>query len=127
MSANTWKLLGHYSSEARVSIAVSAIAVIFAAETFLNPGGSYEPFMSYLAFASAGVATWRAYKTKALLGFLALPLSLVWLNPLLGGDWFDTISVIHFACHAAFAMLFALYAYTFMRMPNQSKPDASNG
>lgn len=126
MSANTWKLLGHYSSEARVSIAVSAIAVIFAAETFLNPGGNYEAFMSYLAFASSGVAAWRAYKTKALVGFLALPLSLVWLNPLLGGNWFDSISVIHFAAHAAFAMLFALYAYTFMRMPKPSKQGSGN-
>lgn len=111
-----WKPLGNYSKDARVSIAVSAIAVIFAAEVFLNPAGSYESFMSVLAFAAAGVAGFRAFKTKSYLGFLALPLSLLWLNPLLGGDWFDTIWQIHFAAHTAYAMLFALYAYTFMRM-----------
>lgn len=117
-----WKPLGNYAKEARVSIAVAAIAVIFAAETFLNPVGNYEPFMSALAFASAGVAGFRAFKTKAYLGFLAIPLSLLWLNPLLGGDWFDSISQVHFLAHAAFAMLFAIYAYTFMRMA-VSKPN----
>jgi hypothetical protein len=50
-----------------------------------------------------------------------VPLSLVWLNPLLGGDWFDSVSQVHFLAHSAFAMLFAIYAYTFMRM-NVSKP-----
>lgn len=127
MSATTWKLFGNYSSEARVSFAVSAVAVIFAAETFLNPAGAYEQFMSYLAFATALVAAWRAYKTKAIIGFLALPLSLIWLNPLLGGDWFDTISTAHFAAHSAYAMLFALYAYTFMRMAAKPKPGDANG
>lgn len=121
MSKLTWKLFGNYSSEARVSFAVSAIAIIFAAETFLNPAGAYEQFMSYLAFATALVAAWRAYKTKAIIGFLALPLALVWLNPILGGDWFDSISVVHFAAHSAYAMLFALYAYTFMRMAAKPK------
>lgn len=124
MSQNlSWKPFGNYSKDARVSIAVSAIAVIFAAETFINPASAYEPFMSVLAFAAAGVAGYRAYKTKAYLGFLAIPLSLVWLNPLLGGTWFDTVSQIHFAAHSAFAMLFALYAYTFMRMA-VTKPNA---
>ena len=118
----TWKPLGNYSKEARVSIAVAAIAVIFAAETFLNPAGRYEPFMSVLAFAAAAVAGFRAYRTKAYLGFLAIPLSLVWLNPLLGGDWFDSISQVHFMAHSAYAMLFAIYAYTFMRMA-VSKPN----
>jgi hypothetical protein len=118
-----WKPFGNYSKDARVSIAVSAIAVIFAAETFINPASAYEPFMSALAFAAAGVAGYRAFKTKAYLGFLALPLSLVWLNPLLGGEWFDTVSVIHFAAHSAYAMLFGLYAYTFMRMA-VTKPSA---
>ena len=116
-----WKPLGNYAKDARVSIAVAAIAVIFALETFLNPAGAYEPFMSALAFAAAAVAAYRAFKTKAYLGFLAVPLSLVWLNPLLGGDWFDSVSQVHFLAHSAFAMLFAIYAYTFMRM-NVSKP-----
>jgi hypothetical protein len=77
--------------------------------------------MSALAFAAAAVAAYRAFKTKAYLGFLAVPLSLVWLNPLLGGDWFDSVSQVHFLAHSAFAMLFAIYAYTFMRM-SVSKP-----
>ena len=111
-----WKPFGNYSKDARVSIAVLAITIIFTAEVFLNPAGAYESFMSVLAFAAAGVAGFRAFKTKAYLGFLALPLSLLWLNPLLGGDWFDTSWQIHFAAHAAYAMLFAFYAYTFMRM-----------
>ncbi|MEN9342701.1 MAG: hypothetical protein RIR24_288 [Actinomycetota bacterium] len=117
-----WKPLGNYDKNSRVSIAVAAIAVIFALETFLNPAGNYEPFMSFLAFAAGGVAAYRAFKTKAYLGFLALPLALVWLNPLLGGNWFDSVSQVHFAAHSAFAMLFAIYAYTFMRM-NVSKPN----
>jgi hypothetical protein len=118
-----WKPFGNYSKDARVSIAVLAITIIFTAEVLLNPAGVYESFMSVLAFAAAGVAGFRAFKTKAYLGFLALPLSLLWLNPLLGGDWFDTIWQIHFAAHATYSMLFALYAYTFMRMA-MTKPNS---
>lgn len=117
----TWKPFGNYSKQARVSIAVSAIVVVFAAEMLLNPAGNYEPFMSVLAFASAGVAGYRALRTKAYLGFLAIPLSLVWLNPLLGGDWFDSLPQVHLLAHTAYAVLFGVYAFTFMRMA-ESKP-----
>jgi hypothetical protein len=117
----SWKPFGNYSKQARVSIAVSAIVVVFVAELVLNPAGNYEPFMSVLAFASAGVAGIKALKTKAYLGFLAIPLSLVWLNPILGGDWFDSMPQLHLLAHAAFATLFGVYAFTFMRM-SESKP-----
>ncbi len=119
----TWKLFGTYLKVGRVSVLASSIAVIFAAQTFVNPNGRYEVFMSLLAFATALWAGYQAYKTKAILGFVGIPLSLIWLNPLLGGEWFSTVSVTFFFAHAAYAMVFALYAYTFMRL-NVKKPES---
>ena len=118
-----WKLVGTYRKDGRISVLVSSIAVIFAAQTFVNPNGNYEAFMCWLAFATAGWAAWQAYKTKAILGFVGIPVALVWLNPLLGGDWFSTVSVTFFFAHAAYAMLFAGFAYTFMRM-NVKQPES---
>lgn len=119
----TWKLFGTYLKDGRVSVLASSIAVIFAAQTFVNPNGHYEVFMSVLAFVTAAWAGYQAYKTKAILGFLGIPVALIWVNPLVNGGWFDTVSVTFFFAHAAYAMLFALYAYTFLRL-NVKKPES---
>lgn len=116
------KFFGHYRKDGRISVLASAISVLFAAQTFVNPNGKYELFMCFLAFATALWAAWQSYKTKALFGYLGLPVALIWLNPLLGGDWFNTVSVAFFFAHAAYAMLFAGFAYTFMRM-NVKQPE----
>jgi hypothetical protein len=42
-----------------------------------------------------------------------LPVALLWLNPILGGDWFESINPIMFLAHASMALLFALVAYTY--------------
>lgn len=118
-----WSLFGTYRKDGRISVLVSAIAVIFAAQTFINPNGVYEDFMIWLAFATAAWVGYRAYKTKAIFGFAAFPVALTWLNPLLGGDWFDTVSVQFFFAHSVYAMLFAVYAYTFMRL-NVQQPES---
>lgn len=111
-----WKMFGTYRKDGRISVLASSIAVLFAAQTFVNPNGHYEVFMCWLAFATAGWATWQAYKSKAIAGFIGLPIALIWLNPMLGGDWFNTVSVTFFFAHAVYAMVFAFFAYTFMRM-----------
>lgn len=118
-----WSLFGTYRKDGRISVLVSSIAVIFAAQTFINPNGAYEAFMCWLAFATGAWATYRAYQTKAIFGFLAIPVALIWLNPVLGGDWFNTVSVPFFFAHAVYAMLFAGFAYTFMRM-NVKQPES---
>ena len=120
--STTWKFFGNYRKDGRISFLTSAIAVLFAAQTFVNPQGKYEDFMIWLAFGSAAWVAYQAYKTKAIFGFSALPVALIWLNPVLGGDWFNSVSVVFFFAHAAFAMLFAGFAYTFMRL-NVKQPE----
>jgi hypothetical protein len=39
--------------------------------------------------------------------------SLIWVNPLLGGDWFSQLGPTIFLSHAALAMLFAVSGYTY--------------
>ena len=118
----TFKFFGNYRKDGRISVLASSIAVLFAAQTFVNPNGVYESFMCWLAFATAIWAAWQAYKTKAIFGFLGLPVAAIWLNPMLGGDWFNTVSVTFFFAHAVYAMLFAGFAYTFMRL-NVKQPE----
>jgi hypothetical protein len=120
--SKTWKIFGNYLKDGRISVLASAIAVLFAAQTFINPQGKYEDFMIVLAMASAAWAVVQAIKTKAIFGFIAVPLALVWLNPALGGDWFNSVSIIFFFAHAVYAMVFAVFAYTFMRL-NAKQPE----
>ncbi|MEY3889312.1 MAG: hypothetical protein RI931_434, partial [Actinomycetota bacterium] len=44
----------------------------------------------------------------------AIPVSLLWLNPLLGGSWLDEVGIEFLLIHSALALLYALYAYTFL-------------
>jgi hypothetical protein len=69
--------------------------------------------MSFLAIGASVWAMVMGIQAKAYFAFLFLPVSLIWLNPLLGGDWFDVVGTTLFLSHSALAMLFAVSGYTF--------------
>jgi hypothetical protein len=70
--------------------------------------------MCVLAWLSAAWLTWFAVKKMALIGLLTIPVSLLWLNPVLGCVWFADFGVEYLLAHAALALLWAACAYTFM-------------
>ena len=110
----SWTLFGSKLEKPRPNLTMSAVAVLFAAQTFVPGEGAYPIYMCVLAWASAAWITWFGIKKKALLALLALPISLLWLNPILGGTWFDAVGIEYLLTHAALALVWAGCAYTFL-------------
>jgi hypothetical protein len=120
MEIGGWTLTGPKLKQARPSWVALVIAFFLAAETFLEVATVYPPYMSVLAIAGSVWAGWLGLRRRAALA-LVLPLvSLAWLNPLLGGDWFTQTSFELFTSHALLAMLFAIGAYTFLASERQA-------
>lgn len=114
MNVGGWTLTGPKLSQPRPSWVALVIAFFLAAETFLEVATVYPPYMSVAAIGGSIWAAWMGVRRRALLA-LALPLvSLAWLNPWLGGDWFTQNSFELYASHAALALLFAVAGYTFL-------------
>jgi hypothetical protein len=70
----------------------------------------------YMSFLAIGASVWAivtGIQAKAYVSFLFVPVSLIWLNPLLGGDWFSVVGPTLFFSHSVLAMLFAVSGYTF--------------
>jgi len=88
-----WSWFGQYDKSARPSGISLALAVVFAGETFLDVKTSYPLYMSILALAVGAFAVFTGFRSKAALGLVLGLISLAWLNPLLGGDWFNSLSV----------------------------------
>jgi hypothetical protein len=110
----SWTLFGPKLSKPRPSLTVAAVAILFAAQTFTATDEVYPVYMCVLAWLSAAWITWFAVKKSALIGLLTVPVSLFWLNPILGGAWFSSFGVEYLLTHAALALLWAACAYTFM-------------
>lgn len=112
--AKSWTLFGPGLEKPRPNLTVAAVAIVFAAQTFVPGEGAYPTYMCFLAWISAAVITWFAYKKRAILGLLTLPVSLLWLNPILGGNWFDVVGLEYLLTHSALALVWAGCAYTFL-------------
>lgn len=110
----SWTLFGSKLEKPRPNLTMSAVAVLFAAQTFVPGEGAYPIYMCILAWASAAWITWFGFKKKALLALLALPISLLWLNPIFGGNWFAAVGIEYLLTHAALALVWAGCAYTFL-------------
>lgn len=109
-----WTLLGTYSKEIKPNLMGQVFAVLVAAQTFSNPADKYPWLMALLIIAGAFYVGWLAFGTRSILG-MAIPVaSLLWVNPLLGGDWFYNVPLFFFS-QAALAMLFGTASYTFLR------------
>lgn len=109
-----WTLFGAKLEKPRPSLTVAAVAILFAAQTFTPAEEQYPLYMCILAWLSAGWITWFAIKKSALIGLLTIPVSLLWLNPVLGGTWFSAVGIEYLLTHAVLALLWAGCAYTFM-------------
>ena len=115
MDAKTsWTLFGAKLEKPRPSLTVVAVAILFAAQTFTATEEQYPIYMCILAWLSAGWLTWFAVKKLALIGLLTIPISLLWLNPILGGEWFSDFGLEYLLAHSALALVWAACAYTFM-------------
>jgi hypothetical protein len=77
--------------------------------------------MSLAVLAGGLYASYAGFRAKALFSLAVLPVSLIWLNPLLGGEWFSTLNPTMFVSHSAMALLFGLVAYTFTAREKRPK------
>ena len=108
-----WSLLGKRPAKPRPNVIALVVAFLLGFETFVAVTDGYPMYMSFLAIGASVWAMVMGIQAKAYVAFLFLPVSLIWLNPLLGGDWFSVVGTTLFLSHSALAMLFAVSGYTF--------------
>ena len=108
-----WSLLGKRPTKPRPNIIALVVAFLLGFETFVAVTDGYPSYMAFLAIGASVWAMVMGIQAKAFIAFLFLPVSLIWLNPLLGGDWFSVVGTTLFLSPSALAMLFAVSGYTF--------------
>ncbi|MDG2496667.1 MAG: hypothetical protein P8M68_00590 [Aquiluna sp.] len=113
MEKSNWSLFGQRPKNPAPSWVAVVLAFFLASQTFIQVGDSYPLYMTGFAIGGSLWMIWLAFKAKALFGGLFIPIALLWLNPLVGGDPFTSFTVLMFLAHAALAILFAVAAYTF--------------
>lgn len=111
---SNWSTVGPRPIQPRPSWTMAGLAVVFAITVMMDAPSSYPTYMSLLAFAGAGYACVQGVKARAGIAFVIPVVSLAWLNPLLGGDWFTRDGLEFFFAHTAFSLLLATAAYTYM-------------
>lgn len=121
MESKNWTILGQRPVPPAPSWTYVVLAFLLAAETFLELEASYPLYMSLAVILAGAFATVSAFKYKSIFGLAVFPVSLIWLNPILGGDWFLSINPIMFLSHAAMALLFALVSYTYLARERKPK------
>ena len=113
MAANGWTLLGPTRARPRGSMLGIALALLIAPPNFERVPNRYPGYLVVFAIAGAAWFTYLAIRERALVGLLLLPVSLVWLNPFFGADWFVQQGWPFFVPHAVLSLLFATAAYTY--------------
>lgn len=109
----SWSLLGQRPSKPRPNIIALVVAFLLGFETFVAVTDGYPGYMSFLALGASAWALVMGIRAKSLISLLFLPVALIWVNPLLGGDWFAEVGTTLFFAHSALAMLFAVSGYTY--------------
>lgn len=112
-AVTTWTAFGARLQRPRPSTPGIVLALFFALPVMTDVAPQYPAYMIALAILAAGYFTWLGVRARALVSLLLIPVALLWLNPLLGADWFTTQGAAFFLPHAALAMLFGIAAYTF--------------
>ncbi len=115
--ANTplrWSLWGPVRRPAKPLWALLAVSLIVAAETFFDFSTGYPFYMSVIVIGVSAWLAFQAWRVRALIGLLAIPLSVPWLVQLVGGSWLDTSDALFYVAHSLFAIFVAVAAYTFM-------------
>lgn len=115
MEAKTsWSLLGQRPLKPRPNVVALVIAFLLGFETFVAVTDVYPTYMSVLAIGASSWALFLGVRSKAIFSLAFLPVSMIWLNPLLGGDWLNELGATLFLSHSALAMLFAVAGYTYL-------------
>lgn len=120
-TAMQWTLLGKRPVPPSPSWLYVVLAFLLAIETFLVAQEVYPIYMAVAVIAAGAWASYTAIAAKSIFGLSVLPVSLLWLNPLLGGDWFTSLNATMFLSHSAMAMMFALVAYTHLARERRPK------
>lgn len=115
-----WSAFGAYDKANKPNLMSQIFAVLVAAQTFSNPGDKYPWLMCVLVILGAGWIGFNAYKAKSVIGLVLPAASLIWLNPLFGGNLLNSVAWFFFA-QAALALLFGIAGYTFMRGTESAK------
>ncbi len=121
MKPTGWTIFGPKLSKPAPHLVPLVLAFFFAAETFLEISDIYPIYMSMFAIGGAAWAVQRGVQAKAYFAFVPLLISLLWLNPLAGGDLFNEMSAVFFIAHAALAMAFGVSGYTFWASERKQK------
>lgn len=108
-----WTLVGPRRQRPRANMVGAVLAVMFALPAMTSVPAKYPAYMIPLAVLAASWFTYLGIRARALVSFLLLPVSLIWLNPLFGADWFTHEGPAFFLAHAALALLFGTAAYTY--------------
>ena len=112
--APRWRVWGPPLTTPKPLWALLTVSIIVAAETFIEGTGDYPLYMSVLILAVALWLAWSAWKARALVGLLAIPLAAPWFYQTIGGEWLSTQGVIFYLAHSLFAVFVAVAAYSFM-------------
>ena len=109
-----WTFSGPRLVQPRPSWTAAVLAFLFAWQVMMDVPPKYPMYMVLFAFLGAGYCVYAGAKARAWVSWLFVPVALLWLNPLLGLDWFNREGLPFFLPHAALAMLFAIAAYTYL-------------
>jgi hypothetical protein len=120
-TAMRWSLLGKRPVPPSPSWLYVVLAFLLAVETFLVAPDVYPLYMAVAVIAAGAWASYTAIAAKSLFGLTVLPVALLWLNPIFGGDWFTSLNAMMFLSHSAMAMMFALVAYTHLARERRPK------
>ena len=110
----TWTFAGPRLLQPRPSWTAAVLAFIFAWQVMTDVPSQYPLYMVFLAFAGAVYCVRAGVQARAWVSWLFVPVTLLWLNPLIGLTWFNQQSVFFFLSHSTLAMLFGIAAYTYM-------------
>lgn len=113
MDKAKWSILGQRPKSPTPSWAAVILAFFFASQTFIQSGDGYPLYMILFALFGSAWMLWLGIKARSMFSFLFLPVALLWLNPLLGGDPFTSFTVLMFAAHSFLAMIFGVAGYTY--------------
>lgn len=108
-----WTFAGPRLLQPRPSWTAAVLAFLFAWQVMVEVPPQYPMYMVVLALGGSAWFTYVGFKARAWVAGLFIPVSLLWLNPLVGLAWFNTQGPMHFLAHAALAMLFGIAAYTY--------------
>lgn len=119
MANNGWSFLGPRMYRPRPNYVALALSLLFAWSVMDDVPAQYPSYMIALAAGTAAWFTYLGVRARAVVSLLFVPVSLLWLNPLLGLDWFNHQGPTFFLAHSAMAILLGIAGYTYVATEKQ--------